>query len=274
MHGKVCVVTGATGGIGAATARGLAEQGATVLLVARDAARGGALRDEIARGTGNERVHLFRADLSSQAQVRAVAAEIAAAHPCVDVLVNNAGLYSFRRQESVDGIEMTWAVNHLAPFLLTRLLLGPLRAAGGARVIAVSSQAHRLAKIPWHDMRMRRYFGLRAYNVTKLANILFTRELARREADGGITANALHPGVVATEILMGGFPPLRLFRRYLRTHQEGARTPVFLASSPRAEGITGRYWIDERPVDPAPTALDDDAARRLWEWSEEMTAAR
>ncbi|HEX8360424.1 MAG TPA: SDR family NAD(P)-dependent oxidoreductase, partial [Longimicrobium sp.] len=153
MHGKVCVVTGATGGIGAATARGLAELGATVLLVARDATRGGALREEIARTTGNERVHLFRADLSAQAQVRAVAAEIAAAHPRVDVLVNNAGVYSFRRQESVDGIELTWAVNHLAPFLLTRLLMEPLRAAGGARVIAVSSQAHRLAKIPWQDMQ-------------------------------------------------------------------------------------------------------------------------
>jgi NAD(P)-dependent dehydrogenase (short-subunit alcohol dehydrogenase family) len=269
MEGKVCVVTGATGGIGRATARGLAERGATVLLVARDAARGAALREEIARGAGNERVHLFRADLSSREQVRAVAGEIAAAHPRVDVLVNNAGVYSFRRQESVDGIELTWAVNHLAPFLLTRLLMEPLRAAGGARVIAVSSEAHRFARIPWHDMAMRRYFGLRAYNVTKLANILFTRELARRAE--GITAHALHPGVVATEILMGGFPPLRLFRRFLRTHEQGASTPVFLATAPEAAAATGLYWIDERPVDPSPAAQDDGAARRLWEWSEEMT---
>ena len=271
MRGKVCVVTGATGGIGAATARGLAQRGATVLLVARDAVRGGALREEIARATGNERVHLFRADLSSRAQVRAVAREIAAAHPRVDVLVNNAGAYTFRRRESVDGVEMQWAVNHLAPFLLTRLLMEPLRAAGAARVIAVSSEAHRLARLPWGDMQQRRrYFGLRAYAVTKLANILFTRELARRTAGTGITASALHPGVVATEILLGGFPPLRLFRRFLRTHEQGASTPIFLASSPEAEGVTGKYWIDERPADPSPAALDDDAARRLWEWSEEM----
>jgi NAD(P)-dependent dehydrogenase (short-subunit alcohol dehydrogenase family) len=269
MEGRVCVVTGATGGIGAATARGLAERGATVLLVARDAARGGALREEIARGTGNERVRLFRADLSSQAQVRTLAGEIAAAHPRVDVLVNNAGTYTFRRRETVDGIEMQWAVNHLAPFLLTRLLMEPLRAAGGARVIAVASEAHRVGGIPWGDMQMRRrYFGLRAYGATKLANILFTRELARRAP--GITACALHPGVVATEILLGGFPPLRLFRRFLRTHEEGASTPIFLASSPDVEGVTGRYWIDERPADPSAAALDDDAARRLWEWSEEM----
>lgn len=271
MEGKVCVVTGATGGIGGATARALASGGATVLLVARDAARGGALREEIARATGNERVRLVRADLSSQAAVRAAAAEIAAAHARVDVLVNNAAVYTRKRSETVDGIETQWAVNHLAPFLLTHLLMDRLRAAGAARVVNVSSQAHRGARIPWDDMQMRRrYFGWAAYGVTKLANILFTRELARR-AGGGITAHALHPGVVATELLMRGFPPIRLFRRFLKTPEQGASTSIFLATSPEAERVTARYWIDERPADPAPAALDDDAARRLWEWSEEMT---
>ena len=270
MEGKVCVVTGATGGIGAATARALAARGAAVLLVAGDAARGGALREEIARAAGNERVRLVRADLSSQAEVRAAAAEIAAAHPRVDVLVNNAAVYTRKRSETVDGIETQWAVNHLAPFLLTQLLMDRLRA---ARVVNVSSEAHRGARIPWDDMQMRRrYFGWGAYGATKLANILFTRELARR-AGGGIAADALHPGVVATELLMRGFPPIRLFRRFLKTPEQGASTPIFLATSTEAEGVTAKYWIDERPADPAPAALDDDAARRLWEWSEEMTKA-
>ena len=272
MEGKVCVVTGATGGIGGATARGLAARGATVLLVARDAVRGKALRESIARETGNERVRLVRADLSSQAEVRAAAAEIAAAHPRVDVLVNNAAVYTRKRAESVDGIELQWAVNHLAPFLLTHLLIDRLRAAGGARVVTVSSQAHQGRYMPWDDMEMRRrYFGWRTYGVTKLANLLFTRELARRES--GMIVHAMHPGVVATELLMRGFPPIRLFRRFLKTPEQGAATVLFLATSPEAARSTGTFWIDDRPADPSPAALEDDAARRLWRWSEEMVGA-
>lgn len=272
MEGKVCVVTGATGGIGGATARGLAARGATVLLVARDTVRGEALRESIARETGNGRVRLLRADLSSLAEVRAAAAEIAAAHPRVDVLVNNAAAYTRKRAESVDGIELQWAVNHLAPFLLTHLLLDRLRAAGGARVVTVSSQAHQGRHIPWDDMEMRRrYFGWRTYGVTKLANLLFTRELARRES--GIAAHAVHPGVVATELLMRGFPPVRLFRRFLKTPEEGARTVLFAATSPEAGRSSGKYWIDERTADPDPAALDDEAAGRLWRWSEERVGA-
>ena len=268
MEGKVCVVTGATGGIGGATARGLAARGATVLLVARDAVRGEALRASIARETGNGNVRLLRAELSSLAEVRAAAAEIAAAHPRVDVLVNNAAVYTRKRAESVDGMELQWAVNHLAPFLLTHLLLDRLRAAGGARVVTVSSQAHQGRQIPWDDMEMRRrYFGWRAYGVTKLANLLFTRELARREC--GIAAHAVHPGVVATELLMRGFPPIRLFRRFLKTPEEGARTVLFSATSAEAGRSSGKYWIDERTADPDPAALDDEAARQLWGWSEE-----
>ena len=272
MEEKVCVVTGATGGIGGATARGLAARGATVLLVARDAARGEALRESIARETGNGRVRLVRADLSSQAEVRAAAAEVAAAYPRVDVLVNNAAVYTRQRAESVDGIELQWAVNHLAPFLLTHLLLDRLRAAGGARVVTVSSGAHQGRLIPWHDMQMtRRYFGWRTYGVTKLANLLFTRELARRER--GLIAHAVHPGVVATELLMRGFPPIRLFRRFLKTPEEGAATVLFLATSPDAARSSGEYWIDERRADPHPAARDDQAARRLWRWSEERVGA-
>ncbi|HEX8431980.1 MAG TPA: SDR family NAD(P)-dependent oxidoreductase [Longimicrobium sp.] len=271
MKGKTVVVTGATGGIGGATARGVAERGATTVLVARDPERGEALRAAIARATGNPRVHLFVADLSSLAAVRAVAAAIAADHPRIDVLVNNAATYTRKRKESVDGIELQWAVNHLATFLLTHSLLGPLTA-GGARVVTVSSAAHRGARLRWDDLEMRRrYFGWAAYSATKLANLLFTRELARRMAGSGVTANALHPGVVATELLMGGFPPIRLLRRFLRTPEQGAATPIFLATSPTAEGVTGKYWIDCKQADPAPAALDDAAAARLWQWSERMT---
>lgn len=273
MKGKTVVVTGATGGIGGATARGVAERGATTVLVARDPESGEALRAGIARATGNPRVHLFVADLSSLAAVRAVAGDIAADHPRIDVLVNNAATYTRRRKVSADGIELQWAVNHLAPFLLTRSLLGPL-AAGGARVVTVSSGAHRGARLRWDDLQMeRRYFGWAAYSATKLANLLFTRELARRMAGSGVTANALHPGVVATELLMGGFPPIRLLRRFLRTPEEGARTPVFLATSPTVEGITGKYWIDCEEAQPSAAALDDEAAARLWLWSERMTGA-
>jgi NAD(P)-dependent dehydrogenase (short-subunit alcohol dehydrogenase family) len=271
MNGKVCVVTGATGGIGGATARGLAERGAEVVLLVRDRARGEALREAIARATGNDAVRLVLADLSRQAEVRRAAAEIAAAHPRVDVLVNNAAVYTARRGETADGIETQWAVNHLAPFLLTTLLLEPLRAAGRARVVTVSSEAHRGARIPWDDMAMRRrYFGWRAYGVTKLANLLFTRELARRLAGTGVAAHALHPGVVYTELLARGFPPVRLFKRFLKTPEEGARTPVFVATAPEVEAQTGRYWIDERPAEPSARAQSDEDARRLWEWSEQQ----
>jgi NAD(P)-dependent dehydrogenase (short-subunit alcohol dehydrogenase family) len=165
-------------------------------------------------------------------------------------------------------------VNHLAPFLLTSLLVPRLRAGAPSRVVTVGSNAHTdIREVPWDDLQMARgrYRGFRQYGVTKLANVLFTRELARREAAHGVTANAMHPGVVATELLLNGFPPLRLVRRFMRTPEEGARTAVWLASAREVAGVTGQYWIDERPVDPSPAARDDEAARRLWEISEEMT---
>ena len=272
LSGRVCVVTGASGGIGQAAALGLARRGATVALVARRADAGEAARAAVVRESGRTDVHLLMADLSAQAQVRQLAAEVAARFGKVDVLVNNAAVYTARRKTSEDGIEMQWAVNHLAPFLLTHLLMDALRAAGGARVVSLSSHAHRSARMDWEDLQMeRRYRGYGMYARTKLANLLFTRELARRTAGTGITANAMHPGVVATRLLMNGFPPIRLVRRFLRTPEQGAATAVWLASSPDVAEVTGRYFKDEQPVDPAPAALDDEAARRLWRWSEEMT---
>ncbi|MBW3572685.1 MAG: SDR family oxidoreductase [Gemmatimonadetes bacterium] len=272
MEGCVCVVTGATGGIGQAAAMELARRGATTVLVARSAERAERTRAAVVRAAGHQRVGVVLADLSSQAQVRAAAGQIRDRWPAVHVLVINAGIYTRRRQESEDGIEMQLAVNHLAPFLLTRLLMEPLRAGAPARVVAVSSGAHRYARPRWDDLQMRRgYHGLLQYCNTKLFNVLFTRELARRNPPPALAANALHPGVVATEILFGGWPPLRLFRRFMRTPEEGARTVVHLASSPQVAGVTGEYFVDERPSRVAPPALDEDAARRLWELSARLT---
>jgi NAD(P)-dependent dehydrogenase (short-subunit alcohol dehydrogenase family) len=276
MAGCVCVVTGASGGIGKAAVAGLARRGATVVLVVRSRERGEAARDEVARATGSRDLHVVLADLSRQADVRRAADEVRAAFGAVHVLVNNAGVYTFRREETVDGIEMQWAVNHLAPFLLTHLLLPALTAGRPARVVSLSSNAHRSAALRMDDLEMKRgrYFGLRQYCNTKLANLLFTRELARRAAASGVTANAMHPGVVATELLLGGFAPLRLVSRFMRTPEQGAATAVYLAADPAAAAFTGEYFIDSLPVRPSPAATDDESARRLWELSEEMVGLR
>jgi NAD(P)-dependent dehydrogenase (short-subunit alcohol dehydrogenase family) len=176
------------------------------------------------------------------------------------------------RRVTRDGHEYTFGVNHLAPFLLTNLLLDRLRAGAPARVVTLSSGAHRFARPRWDDLEMRRgYGGLRQYASTKLLNVLFTRELARRNPARVLTANTMHPGVVGTEILFGGWAPLRLFKRWMRTPEHGARTAVYLASSPDVAAVTGEYFRDERPAPVFPAALDDDAARRLWEISERMT---
>jgi len=271
MTGRVCVVTGASGGIGKATAVELARRGATVVLVVRSRERGQAVLAQIERDTGRRDARLVLADLSRQADVRRAAGEILSAHPRIDVLVNNAAVYTRKRTLTEDGIEMQWAVNHLAPFLLTNLLLPRLMESAPARVVTVSSNAHQGGDLRWDDLEMknRRYRGFRQYSNTKLANVLFTRELARRTAGTGMTANALHPGVVATPLLLNGFPPIRLFRRWMRTPEQGAATSIHLAASPSVADVTGLYFQDERPVPLThPIATDDEAARRLWEISE------
>jgi NAD(P)-dependent dehydrogenase (short-subunit alcohol dehydrogenase family) len=273
MSGRVCMVTGASGGIGKAAATELARRGASVALVVRSRERGEAARAEIGRAAGGANVRLVMADLSRQAEVRRAADELLAAYPRIDVLVNNAAVYTRRRTLSGDGIEMQWAVNHLAPFLLTNLLLPRLQESAPARVVTVSSNAHEMADLRWDDleMRRRRYRSFKQYGNTKRANVLFTRELARRTAGSGVTANALHPGVVATDLLLKGFPPIRLFRRWMRTPEQGAATVVHLASSPKVAGVTGEYFVDERIVPLPAAARDDAAARRLWEISARMT---
>jgi NAD(P)-dependent dehydrogenase (short-subunit alcohol dehydrogenase family) len=273
MEGRVCVVTGATsGGIGQATAAELARRGAEVVLVARSRERAERTREALMCAAGHDRVAVVLADLSVQAQVRAAAAEILDRWPAVHVLVNNAAVYTPRRQETPDGIELQLAVNHLAPFLLTNLLLDRLRASAPARVVTVSSGAHRYARLRWDDLGMRRrYQGLRQYSNTKLCNVLFTRELARRVPAAEVTANTMHPGVVGTDLLFNGWAPLRLLKPFIRTPRQGARTAVHLAAAPEVAGVTGAYFHDERPAHPHPTALDDEEAQRLWEISEVLT---
>ncbi|HEX2190899.1 MAG TPA: SDR family oxidoreductase [Longimicrobiaceae bacterium] len=272
MDGRVCVVTGASAGIGRATALGLARMGARVAMVARSRERGEAARAAVARESGSDAVELFLADLSSQGEVRRLAAELRERFGRLDVLVNNAAVYARERTLTVDGIELQLAVNHLAPFLLTNQLLDLLERSAPARVVTVSSEAHRAVPLEWDNLQgERRYRGLRAYCTAKLANLLFTRELARRLEGTRVTANAAHPGVVGTELLFGGWGPLRLLRGFLRTPEEGARVVLHLAASPEVEGVTGRYFRDAREIRPSAAALDDGNARRLWRVSEELT---
>jgi NAD(P)-dependent dehydrogenase (short-subunit alcohol dehydrogenase family) len=270
MAGRVCVVTGATAGIGQAAATALARRGATLVLVARNRDRAEATRQAVVRAAGHASVGVVIADLSVQAQVRAAAAEIAGRHPAVHVLINNAAIYTKTREETGDGIEMQLAVNHLAPFLLTNLLLPRMPA--GARVVSLSSGAHHAARVRWDDLGMREgYNGLRQYSNTKLFNLLMVRELARRFPASALAANAMHPGVVGTALLFGGFAPIRLLKPFLRTPEQGAATAVYLAADPAVANVSGGYFKDERPARSSALSQDPEAARRLWEISEAMT---
>jgi retinol dehydrogenase 12 len=278
MSGTTCLVTGATSGIGKETALRLATLGATVILLARDAARGATAKAEVQSREPLARVEVMTADLSSLSQVRRVAAEILAQRDRLDVLVNNAGVISPRRQLTPDdGLETTFATNHLGPFLLTSLLRELLERSAPARVVTVSSAAHRQVRaIPWDDLPRGAQSGQgQAYPLSKLANILFTAELARRLSGTGVTANCLHPGFVRTALgrevtgVLGAIMPLAL--RLVPGPATGARTPVYLASSPEVAGVTGGYFARCRPVQPSALARDDQAAARLWALSEDLT---
>ena len=277
MDGQVCVITGATSGIGRAAASDLAALGARVVIVARDPVRGAAARDEIAEETGNRGVALEVADLASQKQIRGLAARLLATCPEIHVLINNAGLALGERRLTEDGLEETFAVNHLAPFLLTNLLLDRLRGSAPARVVTVASAAHRGAAIPFDDLNGERGFsGWLAYAWTKLANILFTTELARRLDGSGVTATCLHPGVVATGFAREGPLLIREFQRwvgrlFLLDPKRGADTLVWLASSPEVAGASGGYYVKRRLQTPSRAARDAAAARRLWKVSERLT---
>ena len=285
LAGRVCVVPGANRGIGKATALGLARRGAPVVLLARDARRGAEARDEVRRASGGGDVSLVTADLASLASVRAAAAELAARHDALHVLVNNAGVNLARRVVTADGLEATLAVNHLAPFLLTTLLLPQLRRGaaerGDARVVTVSSEFERFGRIDFDDLQgERRYVGLLAYTQSKLANVLFTYALATRLEGSGVVAHCAYPGLVATDLLRDRWlfraPALRaLWSRVLLTPEEGARASLHAATAPELGGVNGASGrcVDRRGrlVRTSRRSYDVEARERLWRVSEELT---
>jgi NAD(P)-dependent dehydrogenase (short-subunit alcohol dehydrogenase family) len=270
LSGRVAVVTGANRGIGRATAEGIARTGARVVLVTRRAADGEAAAHEIAAATGNQALEVCPADLAVQAQVREVARVVASRHAAVHVLVNNAAVASKRRALSPDGIEMTVAVNHLAYVTLTLSLLDRLLAGAPSRIVNVSSGAHLRERLDFDDLELvQSYGGVRAYGRSKLMNVLFTCELARRLEGTGVTVNTLHPGVIGTRLLVTYFPPFLqpIVARVTGTPDEGADTIVHLATSPEVAGVTGTYFKRRAPSAVNPIAEDRAVAERLWEWS-------
>ena len=273
MAGKFVLVTGGTGGIGRATAIGLAALGARVGITGRDQARTVAAAAGIRAASGNAAVDAFAADMSAQAGVRGLAAQVAGTYPRLDVLVNNVGGFWAHRHLTADGLERTFALNHLAPFLLTNLLLGRLTASAPARVVTVSSGAQASGRINFEDLQgERNYSGQRAYSQSKLANVMFTYELARRLDGTGVTATVLHPGVVRTgfgaDDQAAYFAVMsRVARLFMKTPAQGAATSIYLASSPEVEGITGRYFADRKPKTASKAAYDTTAAARLWQAS-------
>ena len=277
MSNRVCLITGATSGIGRATALALAGQGAELVLLCRDRGKGEETATA-ARAAGAPAVDLLLADLGRQAEVRRAAAEFLASGRPLHVLINNAGVVNLQRTLTPDGIEATFAVNHLAYFLLTTLLLDRLRASAPARIVNVASEAHKLGTLDLGDLQNeRRYKVMNVYGQSKLANILFTAELARRLDGSGVTANSLHPGAVATGLGKNNGPWARrliaLLRPFFRTPDGGAATSIHLATSPAVDGVSGRYFANCREKRPAPAARDMALAGRLWAISEEMTAA-
>ena len=274
LSGRVCVVTGASRGIGTVTARRLAEMGATVAMVGRDPAASQQALDDVRKRSGRDDVTLHLADFASLAEVRRLATELLDAHPQIHVLVNNAGLWLNSRQMSADGYEKTLAVNHLAPFLLTNLLLDRLKASAPARIVNVASTAHRGGRLNFDDLQLEKsYGGTAAYARTKLANVLFTRELARRIEGTNVTATVCHPGSVRTDL--GRDPGMSRFfyiagLPFMISPERGARTQVWLASSPDVEGKSGGYYSRCHEWSPASAARDDAAAALLWSVSEEL----
>ncbi|MGH8297730.1 MAG: SDR family oxidoreductase [Steroidobacteraceae bacterium] len=270
MQGKTVVISGATSGIGAVAARHLAEQGARIVLVARDARRAEATLRALraANPAAGHSAHL--ADLSRLREMKRVGAEIAAAEPRIDVLMNNAGMLVSRNERTEDGLEVMFATNHMSYFVITNLLLERLRAAGGARIVSTASAAHHRGRLDFEHVQEQK--GAAGYGTTKLCNILFTRELARRIAGTGVTANCLHPGFVATRFGDNAGGPLRAGlaiakRLFALSPEEGAKTLVYLASSPEAAGRSGGYYSQCAPAVPSAAAQSDATARRLWELS-------
>jgi len=272
MEGKTCLITGGTNGIGKSTALGLARMGATVVIVGRNATKTAQVVEAIRAASGNKNVDSLLADLSSQQEVRKVADEFKSSYAHLHILLNNVGAAFLQRQLSVDGIEMTFALNHLASFLLTNVLLDTLKASAPARIINVSSGAHTSGKIEFDNLQGERAYGFGAYPNAKLATLLFTMELARRLEGSGVTVNALHPGFTATGFgknngkvmaaLVSIVAPL-----VARSPAKGAETSIYLASSPEVEGVTGNYYVKSIPRRSSTISYDESLQQQLWEQS-------
>lgn len=272
MDGKVCMITGANSGIGYVTARELARMGAAVVMVCRSKERGEAARSEIIHETGSGSVELMIADLSSQKEVRRLAADFRAIHDRLHVLVNNAVLWPTKRTLTVDGLELQFGLNHLAYFLLTNLLLDVLKASAPSRVVNTSSGIHKRARIDFDDLQAERsYRHMRAYGQSKLANVLFTNELARRLAGTGVTVNSFTPGMTETNLgrYMSRGAQL-IFRLLAKKTEKGAATAIYLASSPEVDGVTGKYFANCREARSAKLSYDKVIAKRLWDVSERL----
>ncbi len=277
MRGKRVILTGASRGIGRETALALGKMGADLSFVVRDPVRGEAVADEVRALGGGGEVEVFLADLSSMADVRRVAAEILAKHSRIDVLVNNAGVLLMDRQVTKDGFEATFATNHLAYFLLTKLLLGAIKKAPAARIVNVASEVHHRGSLDFTDlMSERSYSGVKAYSTSKLANILFTSELARQLDGTSVTTNALHPGIVASGFGRNNTGVVGFFAKiaapFMMSAENGAKTSIFLASDPSVSTVTGKYFEKSQPKKPSREARDPAIARRLWAVSEELVA--
>jgi len=276
MHGKTVVITGATSGIGEVAATELAAAGARIILAARDSERAARTLDRL-RGVGPAVEHIaVLGDLSQLSQARRVALEIAAAAPTIDVLINNAGAIFPRRRVTPDGLEMTFALNHMAGFIVTNALLDNLRRAPSARIVTTSSDAHRTGRLEFDDVQTSRraYTTFRAYSASKLCNVLFTRELARRLQGTNVTANAVHPGFVKTRFYQVEFGALELLRPLVNlfaiSPEKGAQTLVHVAVSRALEHVSGEYFVKCRSVRPSRTAEDSSVGGRLWDVSEQI----
>ena len=276
MVGKIVLITGGTGGIGKATAIGLARLGARVGITGRDLRRAEQAAAEIRKLSGNPAVDAFAADLSSQSEVHRLATAVLNAYPRLDVLINNVGGFWAHRHPTADGLEHTFALNHLASFLLTNLLLDRLKASAPARVVTVSSHVQAEGRIEFDDLQSSgNYSGQSAYSQSKLANVMFTNELARRLEGSGVTANSLHPGIVRTDF--GAEDQARLFTvvsklvlPFLKSPAQGAQTSIYLASSPNMDGVTGEFFANGKPKTANRVAYDTDMTARLWSVSADL----
>lgn len=278
LTNRLCVVTGANSGIGKETVRDFARRGAYVIMVCRNEARANQARREIVKDTGHTGLEIVLADLAVQYDIRRAAEEITAQFDHVDILVNNAGYLPNEREVTADGIEKTLAVNHLAPFLLTKLLLNSLQQAKEARVITVSSEVHRLGArvFDLDNLQLKNNFSpMKAYGLSKLCNIMFTYELAKQTHDDAITANCLHPGVVSTQLSEEAGWATKLFylmgKPFMRSPEGGAQTSIYLATSDEVQNVSGRYFKNKQLASPSNIAFDDKKTAQLWEQSNKMT---